>query len=86
MTPPRPWRAAQRATDPADPLADGDVWLTNAQAARLLGGVSPKTVARWAAAGKLPHTKTLGGHRRYEEVEVLKLAEQLRNNGADQVK
>ncbi|PID29233.1 MerR family DNA-binding transcriptional regulator [Candidatus Saccharibacteria bacterium] len=35
--------------------------------------VSPKTVARWAAAGKLSAVRTLGGHRRYRESEVLAL-------------
>lgn len=29
--------------------------------------VDPKTVTRWARAGKLPCTKTPGGHRRYPE-------------------
>ena len=76
FTPLRPWRAAERATA-TDPLADGGVWLTGAQAARLLGGVSPKTVARWAAAGKLPYTRTLGGHRRFREADVLELAAEL---------
>jgi excisionase family DNA binding protein len=28
-------------------------------------GVEPKTVVRWADAGKLPCIKTLGGHRRF---------------------
>lgn len=27
--------------------------------------VDPKTVSRWAAAGKLEHVRTLGGHRRF---------------------
>jgi predicted site-specific integrase-resolvase len=36
--------------------------------------VSPKTVARWSDEGKLPHTLTLGGHRRYPLHEVRKLA------------
>jgi excisionase family DNA binding protein len=40
--------------------------------------VSPKTVSRWAKEGKLPFMKTLGGHRRYPEAEIRKLAEQLR--------
>ena len=35
--------------------------------------VDPKTVTRWARAGKLTSIKTLGGHRRYRESEVLKL-------------
>ena len=30
----------------------------------------PKTVTRWAKAGKLESVRTLGGHRRYKESEV----------------
>jgi excisionase family DNA binding protein len=33
--------------------------------------VDPKTVTRWAKAGKLSSVRTLGGHRRYREAEVL---------------
>lgn len=32
--------------------------------------VDPRTVTRWANAGKLTHIRTLGGHRRYREIEV----------------
>ncbi|MDX6286428.1 MAG: hypothetical protein QOG53_1913 [Frankiales bacterium] len=32
--------------------------------------VDPKTVTRWAQAGKLTCIRTLGGHRRYREAEV----------------
>lgn len=32
--------------------------------------VDPKTVTRWAKAGKLPFILTLGGHRRYPRAEV----------------
>ena len=32
--------------------------------------VDPKTVTRWAQAGKLTCIRTLGGHRRYREDEV----------------
>ena len=32
--------------------------------------VDPKTVTRWAKAGKLTSIRTLGGHRRYREQEV----------------
>jgi excisionase family DNA binding protein len=35
--------------------------------------VDPKTVTRWAKAGKLTSIRTLGGHRRYREAEVLAL-------------
>lgn len=32
--------------------------------------VDPKTVTRWAAAGRLSAIRTLGGHRRYRQSEV----------------
>ncbi len=32
--------------------------------------VDPKTVTRWAAAGRLGALRTLGGRRRYRESEV----------------
>lgn len=35
--------------------------------------VDPKTVTRWAKAGKLTSIRTLGGHRRYREAEVREL-------------
>lgn len=35
--------------------------------------VDPKTVTRWAKAGKLSAIRTLGGHRRYRETEVRSL-------------
>lgn len=33
--------------------------------------VDPKTVTRWAKAGKLRSVRTLGGHRRFYANEVL---------------
>ena len=38
--------------------------LTPAEVAALFR-VDPKTVTRWAKAGKLTSIRTLGGHRRY---------------------
>lgn len=32
--------------------------------------VDPKTVTRWAAAGRISSIRTLGGHRRFKESEV----------------
>lgn len=32
--------------------------------------VDPKTVTRWAAAGRVGSIKTPGGHRRFSEKEV----------------
>ncbi len=49
-----------------------DVLLTPAEVAELFG-VGPKTVTRWARAGKLGSLRTLGGHRRYRAAEVRRL-------------
>jgi excisionase family DNA binding protein len=46
--------------------------LTPAEVASLFR-VDPKTVTRWAKAGKLTSIRTLGGHRRYKESEVKQL-------------
>ncbi len=43
--------------------------LTPAEVAALFR-VDPKTVTRWAKAGKLTSIRTLGGHRRYKDSEV----------------
>ncbi|MCL3860839.1 BldC family transcriptional regulator [Actinotalea sp. K2] len=32
--------------------------------------VDPKTVTRWANAGKITAVRTLGGHRRFVEAEI----------------
>lgn len=37
--------------------------------------VDPKTVTRWAAAGRIGSTRTPGGHRRFRESEVMELLE-----------
>jgi excisionase family DNA binding protein len=52
-------------------------YLRTAEVADILH-VSPKTVSRWAKEGKLPFLKTLGGHRRYPEVKIRELANELR--------
>jgi excisionase family DNA binding protein len=46
--------------------------LTPAEVATMFR-VDPKTVTRWAKAGKLTSIRTLGGHRRYNQVEVMSL-------------
>jgi len=43
--------------------------MTPAEVAALFA-VDPKTVARWAKAGRLRVQMTLGGHRRYLRAEV----------------
>lgn len=51
-------------------------YIRTAEAAKMLR-VSPKTVSRWAKQGKLPHVVTLGGHRRFPEAAIQRLATQL---------
>jgi len=51
---------------------EGEALLTPAEVAALFR-VDPKTVTRWAKAGKLTSLRTLGGHRRYRESEIRKL-------------
>lgn len=46
-----------------------DRLLTPGEVAALFH-VDPKTVTRWAAVGRLPATRTPGGHRRFLESDV----------------
>lgn len=48
---------------------EAETLLTPSEVASLFR-VDPKTVTRWAKAGKLSSIRTLGGHRRYRESEV----------------
>lgn len=43
--------------------------LTTGQAAALFG-VTASTIKRWAEAGDLPHTRTLGGHLRFDRATL----------------
>jgi len=52
--------------------SQAEVLLTPSEVATLFR-VDPKTVTRWAKAGKLTAIRTLGGHRRYRQSEVLAL-------------
>ena len=52
--------------------SDSESLLTPAEVAAMFR-VDPKTVTRWAKAGKLSSIRTLGGHRRYRESEVQEL-------------
>ena len=51
---------------------NGEKLLTPAEVASMFR-VDPKTVTRWAKAGKLSSIRTLGGHRRYRESEIRSL-------------
>lgn len=54
-----------------------DDLMTPAEVAKAFR-VDPKTVARWAKAGKLSAIRTLGGHRRFPTPEVRGLLRQER--------
>ena len=49
--------------------ADQNDLLTPAEVA-VLFRVNPKTVTRWARAGKISAIRTLGGHRRFRRAEI----------------
>ena len=57
-----------------------EVLLTPAEVAKLFR-VDPKTVTRWAKAGKITAIRTLGGHRRYRQSEVQALLKSIPNRG-----
>lgn len=57
-----------------------EILLTPAEVAKLFR-VDPKTVTRWAKAGKLTAIRTLGGHRRYRKSEVQNLLSAAPNRG-----
>ena len=58
-----------------------EVLLTPAEVAKVFR-VDPKTVTRWAKAGKITAIRTLGGHRRYRQSEVQSLLKSIPNRGA----
>ncbi len=49
--------------------AEGNDLLTPTEVADLFR-VNPKTVTRWAQAGKISVIRTLGGHRRFRRSEI----------------
>jgi excisionase family DNA binding protein len=50
--------------------------LTPSEVAALFR-VNPKTVTRWARAGKLTAIRTLGGHRRFRVSEIRRCLEEM---------
>jgi excisionase family DNA binding protein len=64
---------------PVGVAQDNDELLTPSEVAKLFR-VDPKTVTRWAKAGKLSSIRTLGGHRRYRAGEVRELLDAQRTD------
>ena len=58
-----------------DPDA-AEALLTPSEVAALFR-VNPKTVTRWARAGKLTAIRTLGGHRRFRASEIRRVLEEM---------
>ena len=50
--------------------------LTPAEVA-VMFRVNPKTVTRWARAGKISAVRTLGGHRRFRASEIQRFLEEV---------
>jgi excisionase family DNA binding protein len=50
--------------------------LTPSEVAALFR-VNPKTVTRWARAGKLTAIRTLGGHRRFRATEIRRCLDEM---------
>jgi excisionase family DNA binding protein len=63
-------------SDDAQRPGEPDVLLTPAEVAAMFR-VNPKTVTRWARAGKISAIRTLGGHRRFRSSEVRRFLEEL---------
>ncbi|MGH9041218.1 MAG: BldC family transcriptional regulator [Acidimicrobiia bacterium] len=55
---------------------DPDALLTPSEVAEMFR-VNPKTVTRWARAGKISAIRTLGGHRRVRAFVILRYREQV---------
>ena len=57
-------------------LGPPEALLTPSEVAALFR-VNPKTVTRWARAGKLTAIRTLGGHRRFRASEIRRCLEEM---------
>jgi excisionase family DNA binding protein len=60
----------------ADEFDAPEALLTPSEVAALFR-VNPKTVTRWARAGKLTAIRTLGGHRRFRVSEIRRCLEEM---------
>jgi excisionase family DNA binding protein len=64
-----------------DDLDAPEALLTPSEVAALFR-VNPKTVTRWARAGKLTAIRTLGGHRRFRASEIRRCLEEMSHEEA----
>jgi excisionase family DNA binding protein len=61
---------------PNDEMDAPEALLTPSEVAAMFR-VNPKTVTRWARAGKLTAIRTLGGHRRFKASEIRRCLEEM---------
>ncbi|MGI9120709.1 MAG: BldC family transcriptional regulator [Acidimicrobiales bacterium] len=54
--------------------------LTPSEVAQMFR-VNPKTVTRWARAGKISAIRTLGGHRRFRSSEIERCLQEMSTEG-----
>lgn len=59
-------------TPPGVATATGERDLLSVSAAARMLGVSPSSLRAWAAAGRVPHVRTPGGHRRFERATLVR--------------
>jgi excisionase family DNA binding protein len=69
-------------TKPMAEETQPDALLTPAEVAALFR-VNPKTVTRWARAGKITAIRTLGGHRRFRASEIRRCLEQMETESVE---
>src|ERR1700675_4079309 len=77
----RSYRRSRMATGMDDEVEnmqprDDDALLTPSEVAAMFR-VNPKTVTRWARAGKISAIRTLGGHRRFRASEIRQFLDQV---------
>lgn len=61
---------------PTPHTPEPDALLTPSEVAAMFR-VNPKTVTRWARAGKISAIRTLGGHRRFRASEIQQFLDQV---------
>ena len=61
---------------PQNPAPEPEQLLTPSEVAAMFRG-NPKTVTRWARAGKISAIRTLGGHRRFRASEIRQFLEKV---------
>jgi excisionase family DNA binding protein len=79
-TAPGEWSGKSEGKNMAEQSHRDDL-LTPAEVAALFR-VNPKTVTRWARAGKITAIRTLGGHRRFRSSEIKRCLEQMEHESA----